>query len=265
MNGLRRAMGSWWVTIPVLTLITVALSSPSAALQDTTTRTVTRTGEPMVTTQVKSGEVVYVSGDDLVIRLESGELENFVVPDNIIFLVDGKYLTLGELKPGTRLTQTITSTSTPHLVRTVRTITGTVWHVNPPNVVVLRLPDHTNKTYRVPEGQQFNIDGEIRDVFHLKTGMKITATVVTETPETVEATAQTMTGEAPPPTLPAPSLVGVLLIELPPTHNPLQQTAEAQDPTLPNTASDLPWIVLLGALAIAGWVVLRSRHSKHGS
>jgi len=236
----------------------------AAALQDTTATTAAPSGEQQtVTTQVKSGEVVYISGNDLVVKLENGQLENFILPDDFKFQVDGKDLTASELKPGMRLTQTITSTATPHVVKTVRTIHGTVWHVNAPNVVILRLPDHTNKQYQVPKGQQFSINGEMKDVFHLKKGMKVTATVITESTETVHTTAQNVTGQAPlPPPPQTPPETGVLLVEVPAAETEKQESAAMSKPTLPNSASELPLIVLLGGLSVAGWVVLRFSRSK---
>ena len=55
---------------------------------------------------------------------------------------------------------------------------GKVWHVNPPNTVILTLEDGTNQSFNIPKGQKFNIDGQTVDAFHLKKGMKVSATKV---------------------------------------------------------------------------------------
>jgi len=57
----------------------------------------------------------------------------------------------------------------------------------------------------------------------------------------------------------------LLLVEPPSAQDDKQKGAAVERPTLPNTASDLPVIVLVGALAVAGWVVFRFTHSKPNS
>ena len=64
-------------------------------------------------TEVRRGEVVYVSGNDLVVKTEAGQIKHFVVPEGATAVVDGKTLTVRDLKPGMKLTQTITTTETP--------------------------------------------------------------------------------------------------------------------------------------------------------
>lgn len=256
--------------IAMLGLCSAFLAYPgtSAALQDTTVKNVAPSGESTVTTEVKSGEVVYASGNDVVVKVENGAVENFTVPDGFKFQVEGKELTAQELQPGMRLTQTVTTTSTPHLVKSVRTINGKVWHVNPPDSVIVRLPDNTNKKYNVPKGQQFEINGEKLDVFHLKKGMNISATVITESPTTVTATSQTVTGQNAIPKPQTPPMVGVLLIQLPPENEKTEvaQVAQAEQPSrLPNTASELPLLLFLSALSIACSIIFRPRRYKHSS
>jgi hypothetical protein len=82
--------------------------------QDITTTT-TQKGASTYETEVKSGTVIYLSGNDLLVKLSDGEVEHFVVPDSATFTVDGKQMSLHELKPGTHLTQRITTKTTPTL------------------------------------------------------------------------------------------------------------------------------------------------------
>ena len=235
--------------------------------QDTSTSTTSQSGPAHVTTEVRSGEVVYVSGNDLVVRTQDGQLKNFVVPEDFKFNVNGQDMTVHDLKPGMKLTRTITTTSTPHTVQTVRTIQGKVWYVNPPKKVILNLPDGTNKEYTVPGGTQFDINGEKKDVFSLKKGMQVSATVITESPEERMNSTSTVTGEAqqaPPPVQPTPetpAIVGVLLVEAaPPTPREApQQTAENK---LPSTASNVPLIGLLGLLSLGVWGSMRIMRSS---
>jgi LPXTG-motif cell wall-anchored protein len=168
-----------------------------------------------------------------------------------------------QLKVGTHLTQTVTTKTVPETVKTVRTIDGKVWYVNPPSMVILTLPDGTNKEYKVPKGQMFNIDGKQQSVFHLKKGMNVSATVVTEAPATVVTQNKLVAGvappSAPPPAQPMPETVDVLLIE---TSNPAPQptqtaAAEPAPKALPKTGSEWPLVGLLGLGSLAAGAFTR--------
>jgi LPXTG-motif cell wall-anchored protein len=204
--------------------------------------------------QVERGEVVYVSGNDIVVRMENGEVRHVTVPDSARATVDGKELSVHDLKPGMKLQRTIVTTTTPKLVTTVRTVQGKVFHVNAPSTVILTLADNTNKQYKVPKDQKFMIDGQQKTVFDLRKGMNVSATVVTQVPETVVAQQRKVTGSAPPPP-PTPQIEGALLIEDAPAPAPKQVAAAAPAPEpepapkkLPKTGSPLPLMGLLGLL-----------------
>lgn len=238
--------------------------APAMQAQDTSVSTTYQNGSATVTTDVQHAKVVYVSGNDLVVKGEKGQVRHFVVPDSTKFNVDGQELTVKDLKPGMRLTRTITTTSTPQMVSTVRTIKGKVWYVNPPSSVILTLPDGTNKQYKVPAGQTFTIDGKQQSVFHLKKGMNVTATVITESPEVVQTSSTSLTGRpAPlPPPPPTPEVIRVLLIEEPmsPDAPPPPSTAGASAPAkLPKTASELPLVGVLGIMMLGAGLALRKR------
>src|SRR5437899_7268598 len=206
MNSPRRLLQ----TLFAGSLICLAIALTVAA-QDTS-QTTTSSGPVSKETQVRSGEVVYVSGNDLVVKTDDGQVKHIKVPEGATATVDGQQLSVHDLKPGMKLQQTITTTTTPETVKTVRTIKGKVWQVQPPVGVILTLPDGTNKHYKIPKGQKFDINGQQTDAWGLKKGMNVTATVINETPENVVAQTKTTTGEMPP--APAtPPQEGVLLIE----------------------------------------------------
>src|SRR5262245_5733480 len=145
--------------------------------------------------------------------------------------------------------QTITTT-TPRVITKVETVTGKVWHVTPPNSVVLTLENGTNQSFKIPKGQKFTIDGQVTDAFGLKKGMVVSAQRVTEVPETVVTQQVKRTGTMPPPP-PAPKQdVPVLIVMAAPTPAPAAEEAKAEPaPTkLPKTASELPLLGVLGAL-----------------
>ncbi len=217
-------------------------------------------GASQYETTEKSGTVVYASGNDIVVKGDNGVVKHFTVPDSQMFTVDGQQVNVHQLKPGTHLTQTITTRSVPTTVKTVRTIDGKVWYVNPPNTVILTLPDGTNKQYKVPKGQMFMIDGKEQSVFHLKKGMNVSATVVTEEPTTVVTQQQSIAGVAPPPppppVQPMPQTVAVLLVETP-TQPTQTASAESAPKALPKTGSEWPLFGLLGFVSLGAGALTR--------
>src|SRR5262245_45763621 len=66
--------------------------------------------------EVKQGTVVYVSGNELIVRMADDQLKHFVVPSDSRFTVDGKEVGIQDLKAGTKLTQTITTTTEERMV-----------------------------------------------------------------------------------------------------------------------------------------------------
>lgn len=258
------------ITIPerqwrvlALSIALVSISMVSTAFGQTTSTTVTKHAASSAT-EVRRGEVVYVAGQELVVKMEDGQVKHFTVPVGAHYTVDGKSYTIHDLKPGMHLTQKITTTTTPQTITTVRSVSGKVWHVNPPSMVILTLPDGTNKQFKVPKGVKFTIDGQEKTVFDLRKGMQVTATAVKQEPETVVSRQTSVTGRpgapapapaAAPPEMPPAAQVGVLLVETdtPATAAPAAAAQASTEPApkkLPKTASELPLLGLLGAMAI---------------
>ena len=165
--------------------------------------------------EVEKGEVVYVSGNDLILKMEDGEIRHIAnVPESARATVDGKEIGIHDVKVGMKLQKTITTTTTPTVITKVETVTGKVFHVTPPTSVILTLEDGTNQEFKIPKDQKFNVDGQMVDAFGLREGMKISATKVTETPETVVTQKTTLTGKMPPPPPPPPD-VPILIVLVP--------------------------------------------------
>jgi hypothetical protein len=237
-------------------LVCVALGGALNA-QDTSATTVMH-GPASHQHQIERGEVVYVSGNDLVVRLDDGELRHVVVPDSARATVDGKELSVHELQPGMKLQRTITTVTVPQEVTTVRTIEGRVWHVSAPHSVILQLPDNSTKQYTVPQGQEFMINGEKKTVFDLRKGMNVSATVITQEPVTAVEQHTKVTGSMPAPPA-TPPMVGVLLIETAPPAAPAPEVASAEPAPaqLPKTGSLLPLVGLLGLLCLGSGLGVR--------
>ena len=57
------------------------------------------------------------------------------------------------------------------MVTTIQTVTGKVWHVTPPLIVILTLENNENQAFKIPDGQKFMVDGTETDAWGLKKGM----------------------------------------------------------------------------------------------
>jgi hypothetical protein len=125
-------------------------------------------------------------------------------------------LTVHDLKPGMKLQRTTITSTTPRMITTVKTVAGKVWRIGPPNSVILTLEDSTNQSFDIPPRQKFNVDGQETDAWGLRQGMNISATAVTETPETVVSQEVVRAGTEPPPKPDPPKLGATLLIILVP-------------------------------------------------
>jgi hypothetical protein len=264
---MKRLLRGFAYRLLAVSFACVALALAMAA-QDVSKKQATH-GQPSVEVKVERGEVVYVSGNDLVVKMENGEVRHVVVPDDRRITVEGRELSVHDLKPGMKLERTITTTTTPRVVTTVRTVEGTVWHVNPPHNVILRFPDGSTRKYNVPKDQKFMVEGKEKTVFDLKKGMEISATAITETPETEVSATRKVTGAMPPPP-PTPAAQGVILFEVtpplpaaaPPAEVAKAEPAPAPAPKkLPQTASPLPLMGLLGSLMLAAGFGLRTIRS----
>jgi len=251
-----RNLLSRWLILGAIGTLMIGSATARGSAQDTSTTRIEH-GSPVTETTVRNAEIVYVEGNDLVLKLENGKIEHMMVPDSDVFTVDGKDISVHDLKPGTTLTQTITTTTTPRYVNTVRTIKGKVWHVNAPTSIIVSLPDNSNQVFRVPSDAKFIVNGQPRSVHDLRKGMSFEATIVTDDTHTVVSQSKTVVGQAPPPVL--PRLAGVLLFQAPlselqPRPTPVGTvTAEHAwaEARLPQTGSQLPLVGILGLMALA--------------
>jgi hypothetical protein len=175
-------------------LTTLACMTMTAAAQTSTTQKIP--GTPKVATTKLSGVVTYAEGNTLVASMSTGELRTFTVPDSTKFVIDGKPMTVHDLKPGTSLKANIVTTKTPITERTTTKLTGTVWYVAG-NTVILTLPDGQNKMYKSLPDYKFKVNGEDATVDQLKKGMQISAEKIVEEPLTQVAVNTTVVGSTP--------------------------------------------------------------------
>jgi hypothetical protein len=244
----------------------MALAATVAA-QTSTTQQIK--GQATTNTKQESGTVTYVDGNTFVVKMSTGEIRTLTVPDSKTAMVDGKEINVHELKPGTQLKATIITTTTPVTDRTVSNLTGTVWHVAGPNVI-LTLPDGKNKMYKARSDMKFDVGGKKATVFELKKGMRISVEKIVEEPHTEVAANTVVTGTAPKPkevvaSAPQPERTVAREVAAAPTPaptpepTPQREVAAAPLPAkLPTTASQLPLASLFGLLLTGAGLAMRN-------
>ncbi len=255
---MKSRKSKWQWVSRVLGMGTVGLVLTLSTSAQVQTQTSITTGPATQEVQVDRATVVLVDGNDLVVKAEDGHIVHFAnVPESATATVDGQKIGIHDLQPGMVLERTITTTTTPQTITTVKHVTGTVWQVNPPNSVILTLEDGTNQSFKIPSGQKFNVDGQITDAWGLQKGMKVSATKVVEVPETVVDQQKQITGTMPPPPAPPADLPILIVLVVPEEPAPVSAPTEVAAATLPKTGSELPLIGLLGALALLSGLGLR--------
>jgi hypothetical protein len=240
------AVGALWLTFTL---------SMNAQVQTETTTTV---GHPTHEIQVDRAEVLAVSGDSLVLKMEDGSTRDVTVPASATATVDGKKIGIRDVKPGMKLQRTIVTTTTPKIITTVQTVSGKVFYVRAPSVLILTLEDGTNQQFKIPKDQMFLVKqspgdpGKMVDAFALTKGMLISATKVTEEPVNSISSKKQLTGTFPPdsPVLVAQATSPGMASGA--DNSAGASSADTSSGALPKTASFLPLIGLLGALSLVG-------------
>jgi hypothetical protein len=120
--------------------------------------------------------------------------------------------------------------------------------------VTLRLEDGTVQKFNIPKGQKFTVEGQETDAFGLRKGMQISATRVVEEPQTVVEQQKQVTGSMPPPPV-APAADQPILVAA------AQAPKAAEPEKLPNTATPIPLLGLLGLLSFVAGTGLWVRRS----
>ena len=162
-------------------------------------KTTTPSGAAKVTTSQMTGEVVLVDGNNLLVRMTpSGQYRIFNVEPTRQVMIDGQPRTVRELTPGTILTATITTTEQPVTDRTATVTNGTVWFVDKArNHLIVTLDNGENRSYDVPQGFKFTVEGRPATIEDLRQGMKLSATKMVATPRTEMSKTTVVTGKAP--------------------------------------------------------------------
>lgn len=235
INSWRTGLAGLCATLILVLFMVVAATAQSKMTTSTP-------GTPTVKTLNLSGTVVGVEGNQLLVKMDGGSYRLFTPPPDRKFIIDGKEVGLSDLKPGTKLSATLTETTTPITDRTVETLEGTVWFAKG-QTVILTLPSGENHQYNVQKDDPvkfYDHNKKEMTVFDLRKGMVISALKLTEAPRVELAQNTVVTGTAP----------------------TAEMAQAAPEPAaLPHTGSPLPLVGLLGFLFTGASYVLRRLRS----
>ncbi len=143
-------------------------------------------GAPLAQTttdvDVRNFEVISVDGNKLVVRDQRGTNE-YTVPDDFRFTVDGKKMSVSELKAGMKGTATVTTKTTIKEVVVTDVREGVVLRAGPSSIVV-RDKEGVRKRFSQDQLDQRGIqilkDGRVMRIGELKEGDVLTATIVSQ-------------------------------------------------------------------------------------
>ena len=140
------------------------------------------------TSETKKFQVISVSGNQLVVSLPEGTRE-MTVPADFRFNVDGKMLSVQELKPGMAGTATITTRTTVTPVTVTEVKNGIVMQNTGSSIIVRNTDDNTIKMFSEADVTKRNIritrDGQPVNITDLRPNNRVSATIVTSMPPKV--------------------------------------------------------------------------------
>jgi hypothetical protein len=138
-------------------------------------------------TDVSNFEVISVDGNTLVVRDQKGTRE-LTVPSDFRFTVDGKSMSVSDLKAGMKGTATITTTTTVRPVVVTEVREGEVLRASDLSVTVRDTDGNTRRYAQAQldtKGVKMFKDGQPARLADLKRGDKLTATIITSGPPRV--------------------------------------------------------------------------------
>jgi len=238
------------------------------------------------TTQTKKFQIIAVDGNQLVVKLPEGTRE-LTVPDDFQFEVDGKMLSVRELKPGMAGTASITTRTTVTPVTVTEVKNGTVFQASGGSIIVKTDEGFKSFTQGDIDKRAIKImkDGQPAQISDFHANDRLTATIITSKPPHVltqkEVKATLAQSEAPAGAAPAaaprasapPSGAAAAAPPAKPTGttstpapNPTPAAGAGAAPKkLPKTASALPELGLISItslVAALGLAVTRRRSPR---
>jgi hypothetical protein len=237
----------------LLSICIVILASAAPSAQQTTT-----------SSEVRQFEIVSVDGNKVVVKGQKGAQE-ITVPDDFRLTVDGKPVTVRELKPGMKGTATITTTTTTTPVHVTEVRNAKVMQ-KVGNSIIVRGPKGMqmfSEGDATKRGVKIMRDGQPIAFTDLNVGDTLTATIITEGPAQVMTQRQVDAAMSS-----APAAAGAGAPAAAPTTGAGAAAPAAGGPSpaagrrLPKTASPLPLLGLLGAGSSIVGLILTVRRRR---
>jgi len=187
------------MTLRRVLITAVGVMVLTAAPLAQTTKTTEPSGTAKATTSTMTGEVVLVDGNNVLVRMQpNSQYRIFNVQPDRQFIIDGQPKTVKELTPGTVLTATVTTRAQPVTDRTTTVTNGTVWFVDKArNHLIVTMNNGENRSYDVPQGFKFTVEGKPTTIDDLRQGMKLSATKIVSEPRTEISKETVVTGKSP--------------------------------------------------------------------
>jgi hypothetical protein len=196
-------------SLTTLLLAAIPFGSLSLAVAQQTTTTSTQPKGITKSIDIETAHVIYVSGDNVVLRNSDSSLQLLAMAPGTTISVDGKPVATRDLKLGTEISHVHINSVQQSAVTEVTQIDGTVLRVLAPNSVILRLGDGTVNRYTIPSHATFHADdGSEIPVSALRRGMRVSATVVRTSTMDTHSRQTTVSGNA----VVTPPQSGTLLI-----------------------------------------------------
>jgi hypothetical protein len=220
------------------------------------------------TTETKSFEIIAVYGNKLDVRLPEGTKE-LTVPADFRFTVDGKPLSVSELKPGMKGTATITTRTTVTPVTVTEVKNGTVMQRSGSSIIVRT--DDGIKMFSQGDvdkrGVKMVKNGEPAQLSDFREGDRLSATIITSMPPKVmtekEVEARTARAAAPAAAKTSSSASsgssGSSAAASRSTASTSGSAPAGHAKTLPKTASSWPLVALASLLSLAVGLALTIR------
>jgi LPXTG-motif cell wall-anchored protein len=231
--------------------MTAFVGSPATGQQQTTN------------TETRNFEIVSVDGNKVVVKGERGAQE-ITVPPDFQLTVDGKPVSVADLKPGMKGAARITTTTTVTPVTVTEVKNGEVMKVTGNSILVrgekgIQMFTEGDVAKR---GVKIMRDGQPLEFSSLREGDKLTATIVTSRPPKVMTERQVQASmQSVPAAAPAgrPVAAGAPANAPAPAGAATTGSAPAPARRLPKTGSALPLLGLLGAALVTLGAALTAR------
>jgi LPXTG-motif cell wall-anchored protein len=211
-------------------------------------------------TETKSFEVLAVDGNNVVVRGAEGTRE-LTVTEDFSLNVGGKQVSVQDLKPGMKGSATITTKTTSKPVHVTEVRNGEVIQVTGSSVVVRT--DQGFRSFNQGDMTRRNVtilrDGKPVKLSDLNAGDRLTASIVTEgkpqvlTERQVQASITPDSPAKSSSTTTSTSTAAAATAEEAPAATPAAAPSDegASSASLPETASPLPLLVLIGMASLA--------------